>query len=73
MLSAVFAVDAALHPVGVAFLAGFGMPPVAGELADLGLVGRAQAFVALIAGRAVAFGPGELVKRRPLIVQFAPF
>ncbi len=51
-LAPVFTVNALFHPVGMTFLASVGTPPVEGDLTDLGLVGRTQAFLALSAGHA---------------------
>ena len=51
---AFIAVDGPLHPVGVAFFRAIGFAAKEGDLADLRLLRRAQAFVSLITGHTVA-------------------
>lgn len=50
------AVDGPFHPVGVAFFGCIGSTTKEGDLPNLGLLRRAQAFGALFAGQAIAQG-----------------
>ena len=69
---AFFAVDGPLHPVGVAFFRCLGLAAKEGDLPDFRLLRRAQAFVALFAGLAVAQGATVFGGEVPLWRQFVP-
>jgi hypothetical protein len=64
-------VDRALHLVRDAILGYVGFALIESHLADFGLVWRVQAFHKMITGQS-RYAPLNLVKHRPLIVQFAP-